>query len=935
MQKYGAFCVFLNISSSLMKYCLLLTVLLLMLSACNNTKKEGIIIGVSQCSDDLWRKTMNEEMLREASFYQDLDIKLDIKTVKDNTEQQIKDIEELIQSGVDLLVISPNESKAITPIVEKAYEKGIPVILVDRKIETNKYTAYVGADNYEIGREAALYSAGVLNGKGNIVEIRGWAGSTSDEERHNGFQDGLKTYPGIKVVAERRGNFLMPEARKQMSEILKKDHKIDLVFALNDPMALGVYEASIQYSGKSPYIVGIDALPGENGGIQNIQKGLLDASFIYPTGGDKVIALAVKILKHEEYKRENTLRTAVVDKNNVRTILLQTDQIAEQQAKLEATHGLLNKSLMRYSNQQNIFYATIIILILITTLLVFLILAYRSKSRINALLKKQNEEIKLQAETLAEQKEQLISLSKQLEEATHAKLVFFTNISHEFRTPLSLILGPLDTLMTSGSLTKEQSDLLNLIRRNSNRLQNLISQIIEFRKFENGKMQLILKTADIIAFFRELNVVFEDYAKRSEVNFSFEADKDSLIIPFDQEKIEKIYYNLLSNAFKHTFRNGSVKVTLSLDEKRSLFILSVLNTGTSIPVEKIQNIFDRFYKINLNDTGTGIGLALTSSLVEVHKGKIFVESTDQKGTIFTVQIPVLEENIADEILDFNFEFTKSNLSIQEAEGIGDISILETPYDDEKPIVLVIEDNEDMQQYLKLVLENDYNLVCAYDGNIGIEKAVKYIPDAIISDVMMPEKDGFEVCRILKENVVTSHIPIVLLTACTLDEQKAIGFENGADAYVPKPFNAELLKIRLRKLIESRKKLKEAFGQSLINDSSKVSLADIEQKLLSDFQSYVENHMSEQDLNVDSIASHLGLSRIQLYRKLKSVTSYSPNDLVNVIKLRYAVQLLTVSRKSISEAAYETGFSSPSYFSKIFKKYYNENPTDFLKRTLGN
>ena len=238
--------------------------------------------------------------------------------------------------------------------------------------------------------------------------------------------------------------------------------------------------------------------------------------------------------------------------------------------------------------------------------------------------------------------------------------------------------------------------------------------------------------------------------------------------------------------------------------------MSVLNTGTSIPVEKIQNIFDRFYKINLNDTGTGIGLALTSSLVEVHKGKIFVESTDQKGTVFTVQIPIIKENIDDEILDFNFEFTKSNLSIKEAEGIGDISILETPYDDEKPIVLVIEDNEDMQQYLKLVLENDYNLVCAYDGNIGIEKAVKYIPDAIISDVMMPEKDGFEVCRILKENVVTSHIPIVLLTACTLDEQKAIGFENGADAYVPKPFNAELLKIRLRKLIESRKKLKPTF-----------------------------------------------------------------------------------------------------------------------------
>lgn len=918
-----------------MKYILLLTILIFVLPSCNNTKKKGIVIGVSQCSDDLWRETMNEEMLREASFYQDLDIKVEIKTVKDNTKQQIKDIEELIQNGVDLLVISPNESKAITPVVEKAYQKGIPIILVDRKIETNKYSAYIGADNYEIGKEAALYSASILNGKGNIVEIRGWAGSTSDEERHNGFRDGLKTFPEIKVLAERRGNFLMKEAKEQMSQILKKHDKIDLVFALNDPMALGVHEASIQYSGKSPYIVGIDALSGKNGGIQNIQKGLLDASFIYPTGGDKVISLAVSILKNEKFKRENILRTAVVDKNNVRTILLQTDQIAEQQAKLQATHNLLNKSLMKYSNQQNIFYATILILFLITTLLAFLILAYRSKSKINALLKKQNEEIKLQAETLAEQKEQLLLLSKQLEEATHAKLVFFTNISHEFRTPLSLILGPLNTLLTSPSLTSDQQMLLNLIQRNSSRLQNLISQIIEFRSFENGKMQLNLKNGDIISFFKELNVVFEDHADRLDINFRFLSNKEMQIMQFDQEKIEKIYYNLLSNAFKHTTKNGLIEVKLEINEKDKSLILSVLNTGTVIPVEKINNIFDRFYKININDTGTGIGLALTSSLIEVLNGRIQVESTSKKGTIFTVELPIIiASKQVEDAPNPDFEFSKSNLLINETERRTETPLYNNTINNEKPIVLIIEDNYDMQQYMKFVLRNDYNLICAYEGNEGIEKAIKHIPDAIISDIMMPEKDGFEVCKIIKENIITSHIPIILLTACTLDEQKSIGFENGADAYIPKPFNAELLKIRLRKLIENRKKLKEAFGQSLISDSQKVSLADIEHKMLSDFQTYVEEHMSEQDINVDSIASHLGLSRIQLYRKLKSVTDYSPNDLVNIIKLKHAVQLLTIGRKSISEVSYETGFSSPSYFSKIFKKFYNESPSEFLKKTLG-
>jgi ABC-type sugar transport system substrate-binding protein/DNA-binding response OmpR family regulator/nitrogen-specific signal transduction histidine kinase len=916
------------------KHVLILLLPIFLLLSCERKKKADFTIGVSQCSDDLWRKTMNNEMLREASFYQDINIEIDIRTVKDNTQQQIQDIEALIEQGVDLLVISPNESTSITPIVQKAFRKNIPVILIDRRIDTDDYTAYIGADNYQIGKEAGLYAVSVLQEKGNIVEIRGWNGSTSDLERHQGFQDAIKIYSNIHIIAERRGNFLKEEAKTQMADILKENNRIDLVFAMNDPMALGVHEAVSKYSGKPPFIIGIDALPGTGGGIESIQKGLIDASFIYPTGGDKVIDLAINILTNKPYERENTLRTAVVDKDNVRTIQLQTEQIGEHQTKLELMSDLLNKNLTQYSNQRTLFYATIFILILILVLLLVSIFAYRSKSKINRLLEKQNKEIKEQADILTEQKEQLLALSKQLEDATQAKLVFFTNISHEFRTPLSLIIGPIETLLRANNLTLQQKELLSLVKRNSNRLLRLISQIIEFRSFENGKMKLYLNYADLVEFISEMNIVFFDYATRLKINFEFITETDYLPVFFDKEKVEKIYYNLLSNAFKHTPENGSIRISLITRKiKENDFVeITVFNSGSAIPANKIENIFDRFYKVNINDTGSGIGLALTSSLVDVHKGTISVKSEEGTGTTFSVLLPTQydQDDIFEDRNNFTYEYT-NNLFDIEPQHEQEKFIVDSSFSLDKPIALLIEDNRDMQNYMYYILQNDYNIIQAMDGESGVETAIKNIPDVIVCDVMMPRRDGFEVCEILKENMITCHIPIILLTACSLDEQKATGFESGADAYISKPFNAELLKIRLRKLIENRQKIKEAYGKSLVNETKRISLTEIEQKFFDDFKVYVEKHMDETEINIDNIASFLGLSRAQLYRKIKSVTDYSPNELVNVIKLKHAIHLLTVERKSISEAAYETGFSSPSYFTKVFKKYYNDSPTDFLKK----
>jgi signal transduction histidine kinase/DNA-binding response OmpR family regulator len=887
----------------------------LLFSSCDNGNKSGYVIGVSQCSDDLWRQTMNNEMLREASFNKDISLK--IKTVKDDTKQQIKDIESLIDAKVDLLIISPNESTAMTPIVQKAYKAGIPVILVDRKIDTDDYTAYIGADNYQIGKEAGLYAAGVLNGKGNIVEIRGWNGSTSDAERHAGFIDGLKNYSDIHIIAEKRGDYLKVEAEKQMIDILKEHDRIDLVFALNDPMAVGVHEAVSKYSGKLPFIIGVDALAGEGGGIENIQRGLQDASFIYPTGGDKVIDLAVNILNHKHFNRENILYTAVVDKSNYRVLQLQMEQIVEHQQKLEKMNNLLNESLIQYSNQRTLFYGTILVLLLISILLFVSIIAYRSKSKSNRLLE--------------EQKNQLVSLSQQLEEATHAKLVFFTNISHEFRTPLALILGPVETLQASENLSSEQKNLLDIIRRNSNSLLNLISQIIEFRSFENGKMNTFFAHDDIKLFLEDLNTSFSDYSKRRNVDFQFEYTDDLFQMSFDKEKVEKIYFNLLSNAFKNTEKGGFIKISLSKerDNNKDYAKILVFNNGKAIPKDKINNIFNRFYKVNPNDSGTGIGLALVSALVEVHQGKISVESIEGEGTTFCVLLPFQQDNSEGISASFYEAGYIQNQMAVVAENKIMNEVLNEISDENKPIILLIEDNPDMRNYMRMFLESDYEVIEADDGSSGIEKTIKYIPDIIICDVMMPEKDGFEVCQILKKNILTSHIPIVLLTACSLDEQKAIGFESGADAYIPKPFNANILKIRIRKLIESRQMLKETFSNSFIKENKKSSFAKIEQDFIDTFRKHVTENISNPDLNIDGIAKQQNLSRVQLYRKIKSLSGYSPNELVRIIRLKHAAQLLS-SGLSISEIAYQSGFSSASYFTKCFKEFYKMSPTDYLK-----
>jgi len=857
---------------------------------------------------------MNEELKREVALYQ-ANTEVLIRSVKDDTPKQIADIEWFIEQKVDVLVVSPNESEACTPVIEKAYQQGIPVILVDRKIATESYTAYVGANNYQIGKEAGLYAIGVLKGKGNIAEVRGTKGSTSDAERHKGFVDALKNAPEVQIVAETWGNFLQADAKTQMQQLFQEHPHIDLVFAMNDPMAAGTHEAAMQFNGKIPFIIGVDAL--QQVGIQNIENNVQDASFIYPTGGEKVIELAMKILHKQPFERENILNTTVVDKSNVRILQLQTEQIAQKQAKIENINNQLSESLIQHTNQRILLYLSITAIVLITVFLLMAIRAYRAKSKTNSELKRQ--------------KEQLEIVSKQLEEATQAKLLFFTNISHEFKTPLSLILGPVQTLLAHNSLPKEEQDLLFLIKKNSNRLLHLISEVIEFRSYENNKMQMYFTKGNLKSFLNELNSFFTDRIKQKKLNFQFVAEDTSFEMAFDKEKVEKIYFNLLSNALKFTPQEG--RISVSLEKQGEYAALRVFNSGSYIPKDKQNEVFEHFYKINPDSEGSGIGLALVQALVASHNGTISVESTEGEGTTFLIRLPFSQEQVsAKAVYDSNYIETHLDLLPSLPASVEKLKLpTVVPSAPEKPTVLIVEDNEDMRQFIRYILSDNYNLIEAENGEEGFEVAKKHLPDVVISDVMMPKTDGFDLCQLLKTNVATNHIPVILLTAYALDEQKQVGFESGADAYISKPFNVKLLKTRVRKLIENRKKIRESFSNFLLNETKQETLGKVEQQFITDFTQYVENSIANPELNIDEIADALGLSRSNLYRKIKSLTDYSPNELIRTIRVKYAKQLLNSKAKSISEVAYEVGFSSPSYFAKCFKDFYNESPTEYLER----
>ena len=859
-------------------------------SACsdNNTKK--YVIGVSQCSEDIWRDKLNNELVM--STYQHDNVKLKFASANDNDKLQKQQIDQFIKEKVNLLIVSPNQIHTISSVIDKAYDAGIPIILFDRKTDSKKYTAFIGADNYEAGHEMGQFIARQLNGKGNVVEIGGLKGSSPAIERDRGFRDALKTYPDIQVVNHRYADWLQNSGEAVMDSMLKQDMKIDYVFAQNDRMAIGALQAAERNGRKSIKFVGIDALPGPGGGMESVRDGRLMASYIYPTRGDLVMQLALNILEKKSYKRDNYLKGTLVTGNNANALLLQNEEIMKQTARLKSLHGEIDNYLAQYNHQKVYLLLFSIIVLLLVGIMIYVYRTVVARHRIE-------------------------------EETVAAKLQFFTNISHELRTPLTLIAEPVNYIIHDDNLNSQQRSMLHIIQRNVVVLTQLVSEILDFRKVQNGKMELCLSDFNLTENMKQWIMLFSASAQKKHITISMEAP-DTILLRADQDKIERICYNLLSNALKYTSEGG--KISLQAIKKDERVIISVTDSGCGISNNELPYIFDRFYQAKNAGRGTGIGLAIVKAFTELHHGVVSATSVEGKGSTFSINIPVRQEGTVSKQPTEKVEQLIESSAIKEIPNQArHIDELVQPHQTDKPEVLIIDDNIDIRTYLRSVLSEKYNVSEASDGKVGLELARKIVPDIVLSDIMMPVMDGLEFCQQLKTDKAISHIPVILLTARSLDEQRVEGYEHGADAYISKPFSLRLLLSRIDNLIESRKKLNQTWSKGVEDDEIGNLSNEIDKSFLKQLRKIIQENLSNSDLSVEQIGDEIGLSRVQLYRKVKALTGYSPVEMLRKARLMRARHLLQTTDKSVSEVAYAVGFSTPSYFSKCYKEEFDLQP----------
>lgn len=527
---------------------------------------------------------------------------------------------------------------------------------------------------------------------------------------------------------------------------------------------------------------------------------------------------------------------------------------------------------------------------------------------------------------------------EKVEKVNQMKLSFFTNISHEFRTPLTLILNPLEHIISNEKVNDKVRSQLEIMQRNGKRLLNLINQLMDFRKLEDSKIKLKKESGDIVKFLTEIKEAFDEFAKQHNINFQFISDVDSFKCFFDFDKLEIIFYNLLSNAFKFTRDGGNISIRFYLNDDDSKMRVDVQDDGIGIPKERIPKIFDRFYKIpkserlieNLKQKGTGIGLSLTKELVTLHDGKISVESELGMGSCFSVLLPVhQQENLAEgQTTKNNIPSAQFDLIDQVSDTNGLVGEFLPLLDESKSQMLIVEDNPDLRQFLLSVFKQGFHISLAKNGIEGYELARKDIPDIIITDVMMPEMDGFELCQHLKKDPVTCHIPIVILTAKSSLDANIRSFDIGADDFVPKPFSTKLLHSRVNNLIVSRKKLREQFKKEFL-DPEPVKVKSADDDFLLKAMAILEKHLSNSAFSVDDFAVEMGLSRSVFYRKMRAIADQSVNEFINSYRLKFAAKLLKQKKLSISEITYRIGYSDPQYFSKCFKKFYGCTPTDYV------
>lgn len=706
--------------------------LLLVFVSCSDRRT---VIGVSQCSDDLWRQKVNREIKIGQYQYKNVDVVF--ASADNNGQRQARQIDSLVKAKVDLLVVAPSDVKTVAPAIERAYRAGIPVILYDRMIESTHYTAYIGTDNVAIGKEVADYLAHQLQGRGTVVEITGERGSTPVADRHRGFMQGMIAFPQIQVVTL-EGDWNLAGAKKLMRQYMDAGKPVDAVFGHNDAEAWGAQQAAKEKNReKQMLFVGIDGLPGENQGVDLVAKGVMTASYIYPTKGETIVPLAMNILQGKPYKRMNYFQSALVTAENAKLIDMQYKEIEGQTADLNTIYSSINEYMKMYRWQK-----IISILAVAVVVLLLIMIFYRRK-------------VRREKEKLNEQRKQMAD----------DKIAFFTNVSHQLRTPLTLVSGPLNRLMQADNYTEEQKMLLQVVSRNVGQLETLTADVLNFKEQVDA-----------------MNQASTDEACEKELS-------------------------------QHVLRDSRHQMLLQQD------------------VEELSTI------------------------------------------------------------------------------------------------LIVDDNEDIRSYLRVLLAGQYYVIEASDGQNGLRLAKESVPDLIVSDVMMPVMDGLTFCSKIKEDEVTSHIPVILLTARSEESQRIEGYEHGADAYITKPFSDHLLLVRISNLLQARRQRKNDEAKQMLSAEDIQTDEPGERMFLERFKKAAKSHIGDANLRMDDLGSELSLSKVQMYRKVKALTGKTPAEVLREMRMQKAYSLLKQTDKTISEVAAEVGFAIPGYFSACFKKQFGINPTE--------
>lgn len=892
--------------------------LILLLTTWSCTENKTYKIGVSQCSQDDWRTKMNDEIEREIMFHEDATV--EIKSADDSNEKQIRDIRYFADNGFDIIIVSPNEAAALTPVIKEIYARGIPVIIFDRNIIGDSYTARIGVDDEGLGKSAAHYALHLLGSDARAIEIFGLPGSTPAEDRHKGFAKEFASGGG-RLIASVPGNWNKEDAMPPVDSLLRIHNDINIIYAHNDRMAIGASEVARKLGRDDIRIIGIDAAP--NIGIRAVADSIIDATFLYPTEGYRLIRTALSILKGEPYERETIIPiSSAVDLTNADILMLQNETMKEETGKMRILKAQIDDYWAKHSSQTTLFYASIAILVLMIGIVFLILRAYWSHKRHQKILLEQNE-------VLEEQRNAQQELNTQLQEAIQSKLMFFTNVSHDLRTPLTLIAEPVSQLAGAPNLTPKQQTLVRIADKNVRILRRLINQILDFRKYENNKLTLSLVETDLGKAVEDWSSSFYELARKRRLKLTVRPLPDSApaTVAVDAEKIERVFFNLISNAFKYTPDGGEIDVRYGVNSD-GMFSISVADTGEGISERDLGNIFDRFYQVDrVHPNGSGIGLSLCKAFTELHGGTITVESTLNKGSVFTVNIPV--RHVGDTAEEVHKTITEQDVESELGSVESDVTI-----DENKPVVLVIDDNRDIQELITELMSDTYNIITASNGSEGIRKAVRYVPDLIICDVMMPVMDGLECCRRLKDEVTTSHIPVLMLTACSMDEQRIQGYDSGADGYLSKPFSSDVLLSRCKSLIANRKRIKELWLKD-VPASEKIAatspalkdVKDIDNDFYNRFIEIFKAEMGNAELGIEEIASKMGLERTQFYRKIKALTNFAPVELMRNLRLKQAQHLIKTTDMSMSEIAYEVGFSAPAYFTRCYREAYGETPTE--------